>query len=136
MTDMPLWEPGIVPRPVTPRPYLDGEDIERLGEQHDATGQELRDAALAQSKQWREEKIQRVREKMLTDHIFDHGRGPSRITGDDVLAVAEELGYAGGDRRWVAHVLMHWSPVEPTGQYQKSRRPECHARPKMLWRWK
>lgn len=96
------------------------------------TGQLLRDAALAQAKQGREERIARVRGFLIATH---RDMGGTELTGDDVLAALDGTEMAEGDLRWTANVLRGWDMVRPTGRYEPSTRPECHARPKLVWRW-
>ncbi len=105
----------------------------RIAEQ--ALGHQLRDQALAQSQQGREERIQAVRDKLL--EWRKAGMKCSRyVTGDDVLFAVEALGFGDGDRRWTASVLKGWLMVKASGGYERSVRPSCHARPKMIWHWK
>ena len=98
-------------------------------------GVQLRDAALAQSKQGREERIKQVREELLRGRDADRRANcwVTSLTGDDVLAAAERLGLLDGDSRWTGNVLRGWAAVAATDRYEKSRREECHARPKRVW---
>lgn len=96
-------------------------------------GLALQREALEQSREGREERIAMVRGWLLA---YYRDMSSATLTGDEVMDAVEALGFADGDRRWTAAVLKGWWAVTPTGQYEVSRRPECHARPKLVWRFR
>jgi len=98
-------------------------------------GAELRDRALAQSKQGRETRIQQVREWLRQARWFDGAFPENQLTADDVHDAADALGLGEGDTRWTGNVLKGWNAVVPTNQFVPSRRKERHCAPVRVWRW-
>lgn len=99
----------------------------------DFSGAQLRDAALAQVAQGRQEQIQRVRVALLAYLTM---AGLTTFTADDVLLMARELGYGDGDMRWLAGVVKGWPEVEATKEFVPSTLPQRHCRPVRRWRRK
>lgn len=98
----------------------------------------LRDKALAQSAEGRQERIAMVREWLL-DHFWG-GMGNPTMTADDVHDAVDALGLGEGDTRWTANILRHWKVsgnlvVVPTAEFVASRRPSRSAAPTRVWRW-
>lgn len=95
-------------------------------------GRDLRDQALAQTKQGREERIAMVRGVLIANH---YDLGGTELTADDVQAALEHTEMAEGDTRWTGNVLKGWALVEPTERFVPSRRKSRHAAPVRCWRW-
>lgn len=95
-------------------------------------GKDLRDAALEQSKQGREERIEAVRGELI---LWSLERGRTELTADHVMDAVQKLGMDEGDTRWTGNVLKGWPFVEPTDRFVPSRRKVRHAAPVRVWRW-
>ncbi len=61
----------------------------------------------------------------------------AEFTTDTIWKMLENIGHTTHEPRAMGAIMRRAAKeglIEPTGKYLKSRRPECHKRPVMLWR--